>query len=294
MRPGRIPVELAERPFTSATAAKYGVTRSALRGTSWRRLHRGVWVATDVALSYAILLAAARLAMPVDAVLCGLSACTAWGIDVRRADDRLVYVGFAEQVPRKRAGLVLRELLLRPDEVVVRDGWLVTTPVRTAFDCARWLPLVEAVVVVDALCHAGLLRLSELTRFAATHPGIRWVTRIARVVDISEPLSESPMETRLRLLLVLAGLPRPRAQLVIRDITGAFLGRVDLVYEAQRLVIEYDGAEHWTQRRADDRRRDRLRTNGWTVLVYSAEDYFQNPHTITAQVAAELRKVIVR
>ena len=52
------------------------------------------------------------------------------------------------------------------------------------------------------------------------------------------------METRLRLLLVLSGLPRPHAQVRITDEAGRFLGRPDLCYPEQRLCLEYDGGAH--------------------------------------------------
>jgi hypothetical protein len=52
------------------------------------------------------------------------------------------------------------------------------------------------------------------------------------------------MESRLRLILVFGGLPRPVSQFVVRDRTGMFVARVDLVYPEQRLAIEYEGDHH--------------------------------------------------
>jgi len=149
----------------------------------------------------------------------------------------------------------LRQLALKNDEVVRSGRWLVTTPLRTAFDCSRWLPRVDSVVVVDALAHAGLIDLDDLLTFAARHPGVRWVRRVASVVAVADPLSESPMESRLRLLLVQAGFTGVRSQLDVRDEAGRFVGRLDLAFEESRVAVEYDGAWHWTRRRADDRGR---------------------------------------
>jgi very-short-patch-repair endonuclease len=56
------------------------------------------------------------------------------------------------------------------------------------------------------------------------------------------------------------------------------------------LAIEYDGALHWAQRRADDRRRDLMRELGWDVLVVSSEDYYQTPGLIVAKVRGALVK----
>ena len=254
----------------------------------WRQLFRNVWIAAHLPLDRATWLAAARLVLPVDAVLCGLSAVDSYGVDVRSLDDTTVHAAFEGQVPRKRRGLLLRQLALRPEEVLKRGGWLVTTPLRTAFDCARWLPLVEAVVVIDALAHAGFFEPGELLAFAAAHPGWRWVTRVAKAATLADSRSESPMESRLRLLLVRAGLGGLHPQLNVFARDGSFVGRLDLAFEAQRVAVEYDGAWHWGQRRDDDRRRDAIRRLGWTVIVVSAEDYYKDPAGIVRRVREAL------
>jgi hypothetical protein len=107
-------------------------------------------------------------------------------------------------------------------------------------------------------------------------------------MGLIEPASESPMETRLRLLMLDAGLPRPIAQHVVHDSSGRFVARLDLAYPAKQLAIEYDGALHWDQRRADDRRRDALRALGWTVLVVSSEDYYRTPDALIAKIRRAL------
>jgi hypothetical protein len=117
-----------------------------------------VWVSAAVELDRSIWRDAARLVMPLDAVLCGVFAVSEHGVDVRSADDHDVHIAIDGQVPRRRPGMVLRQVALQPDEVMVVGRWLVTTPLRTAFDSARWLPFVEALVVVDALAHAAAMR----------------------------------------------------------------------------------------------------------------------------------------
>lgn len=54
----------------------------------------------------------------------------------------------------------------------------------------------------------------------------------------------SPMETRLRLLLVLAGLPRPVAQHPVQDPLTRTAVRLDLAYPDRRIGIEYEGGHH--------------------------------------------------
>jgi hypothetical protein len=60
------------------------------------------------------------------------------------------------------------------------------------------------------------------------------------------PGAESRPETLLRLLLGRAGLPEPEVNVDIRDDSGRFLGRADLVYPPWRTIVEYDGDQHRT------------------------------------------------
>jgi very-short-patch-repair endonuclease len=98
------------------------------------------------------------------------------------------------------------------------------------------------------------------------------------------------MESRVRVLLVCGGLPTPVSQFEVFDPPGHFVARLDLAFPEAKLAVEYDGAQHWQQRRADDRRRDALRALGWTVLVYSAADYYQDPTRIVGDVRAALSR----
>ena len=54
--------------------------------------------------------------------------------------------------------------------------------------------------------------MSDLVGWLETHKRFPGNVRLQRAIELAEPATESPMETRLRLLLVLAGLPRPQGQ----------------------------------------------------------------------------------
>ncbi|HVV75189.1 MAG TPA: DUF559 domain-containing protein [Mycobacteriales bacterium] len=289
MRRANVPVELTTGPFTTAQAAAAGVTRSALRSEPWRGVFRDVWIHASVELTRPVRLDAVRLVLGRWAFVCGHTAAWLHGIDAWDRKSDLVWVGCPTgRRLRTRMGCYTREITVADSDLTLCDGVLVTTPVRTAYDCARWLSPVERVVVADALALEGLITADDLAAYRTLHPGIRHVRRVDEVLGALDPLSESPMETRVRMLLVQAGLPRPTSQHVIRDANGAFVARVDLAYLGARLVIEYDGAFHWEQRREDDRRRDAIRTLGWQVLVVSADDYFKTPQQLIRSVRAAL------
>ena len=103
------------------------------------------------------------------------------------------------------------------------------------------------------------------------------------LVAMAEP-AESPMETRLRWLLVRAGLPTPEVQATLNDNEGRFVGRADLYYASARLVVEYDGGNHRDRLVADDRRQNNLINSGYTVLRFTSADVYGQPEVVVAQV----------
>lgn len=105
-------------------------------------------------------------------------------------------------------------------------------------------------------------------------------------IPLLEPRSDSPPETRLRLLLVRAGLPRPAAN---RDVVvdGAWLAPPDLSYPQLRIAIEYDGDHHRTSRaqwQRDIGRRRVLEDAGWLLIVVTSDDLNRPPHEILERV----------
>src|SRR6202011_5095296 len=94
----------------------------------------------------------------------------------------------------------------------------------------------------------------------------------------------SPMETRLRMVVVLNGLPRPEVQVTVRDETGFPIGRTDLYYPAHRLGLEYDGETHRASLAEDNRRQNRLLLADVRLLRFTASDVFRRPDSVVAQV----------
>jgi hypothetical protein len=276
---------LRYRPFTTAEARTAGLTSSALKGGEWRHVFRDVWVHVSVEDTKATRVEAAKLVLGSDGFICGLTAAWIFGVDVQDRRGLLVWVGRQTgDWRRARPGCLVREITIGAADLDRIDGCWVTNPVRTAFDCARWLSLTEAVVVADAFAHAGLVTRDELADYTRTHRRLRGVTQADAVVSLMEPLSESPMESRLRMLLITAGFEAPVAQYVVRNGQGDFVARADLAYPDRRIIVEYDGALHWDQRREDDRRRDAIRALGWTVLVASRSDYYEGPQAFLTQL----------
>jgi len=256
-----------------------------MKGSEWRHVFRDVWVHSSVPDTTAMRIEAVKLVLGEEGFICGLTAAWIYGVDVQDRRGLLVWVGRRTgDWRRARPGCLVREITIEAADLDRVDGCWVTNPVRTVFDCARWLSLSEAVVVADALAHGGLVSRENFTAYTRAHRRLRGVTQADRVAVLMEPLSESPMESRLRVLLVSKGFETPVAQYVVRNSDGDFVARADLAYPDRRIIVEYDGALHWEQRRADDRRRDAIRALGWTVLVASRSDYYEHPHEFVTQL----------
>jgi very-short-patch-repair endonuclease len=128
---------------------------------------------------------------------------------------------------------------------------------------------------------------SALGLYAQAVKGRHGAARLRKLVDVTAP-AESPMETRLRWMLLEAGLPRPEVQTNLHDAEGNFIARADLYYPAARLVIEYDGSTHKTSLAEDNQRQNRLVQAGYRLLRFTAGDLHNRPQGAVAQVRSLL------
>ena len=276
-RRGRLPKELMLGPFTLADARRAGLDRWHLEGANWRRLGYGRYVWSGLRDTPELKLAAARPRLPAMAVFSGLTAAWLHGLDVAGCEPIEATIPNGVGISA-RSGIAVRRSALGRDEVVERRGIRVTSILRTLSDLCIRLSATEAVVVVDMALHAGFVSLAQLNGVAS----------LRRVAGLAEPASESPMESRLRMVLVLGGLPRPQAQASIHDSQGHFPGRLDLYYPDHRLGLEYDGAVHRTSLAQDNRRQNRLLGEGIRLLRFTAADVLHNPASVIAQVRTML------
>ncbi len=150
------------------------------RGSAWRRTTRGYFVPSTIPDSTAQRILDVAPLIPPSGALAGWVAAYISGADVLDGLDPFTMA--RQPLPVHlgrdlgRAGLphvrYVRERLPETDRQI-RHGLPVTTPLRTAFDGARWAPnLVEAVVFLDQVAHAQRLDLAELDGWCT--PGARW------------------------------------------------------------------------------------------------------------------------
>jgi hypothetical protein len=264
-----------------------GVTDWRLRTVAFRRLFHDVYVDRAAELTPVLLARAALLVVP-DATVSHHSAARLWGAIV--PDDGLVHLA----CPSRRAqveGIRSHRFGLTKATTVWR-GVPVTTPMQTFLDLATVLDLVDLVVLGDSLVRRKRVTVDLLVEAATAHRGAggRLARRAALLVRADV---DSAMETRLRMLMVLSGLPEPVVNHKIRWPDGQVRFRFDLSYPDAGLVIEYDGRQHagsTTQWGSDLGRREWLDGNGWRIVVVIATDLHRTPAATLQRIRAAMRQ----
>lgn len=143
-------------------------------------------------------------------------------------------------------------------------------------------------MIFDAALHRRMVGKGQLHLWIDAHRGFRGIGVLRQALVLADHRAESPMETRLRLLFVLAGLPRPSVQVRLYDSRALLLARPDLYYPIHRLAIEYDGATHRHSLAADNRRQNRLLEAGYRLLRFAAEDVLTTPQETVRTVCRAL------
>lgn len=256
-----------------------GVGDKVLRGPAFVSPFPGVFVRAGDADDPAVRAAAVLAAFPAGACLSHASAARIWRFPVDLPATDWVSVP-RSQDRRRRAGIeCVVSLGLGDAQVVVRAGARTTTPIRTFLDLGARCGLVDLVAIGDHLVRRHGLTREDVWRATAAFSGAgaRQLRRAAALVRAGV---DSGPESRLRMLLVLAGLPEPEVNLVIRDEWGEPVRQHDLGYPSARLALEYDGRHHIEREdrwHKDLARREAMDRLGWRTLVITATDLFREP-----------------
>ncbi len=216
------------------------------------------------------------------ALLSGPSAARAWGYDVpARWPDEIT----VDSQLRHRQGLRVVRRPVAAAHRAVAGKLPVTSEARTVADvlCRPWL---DTLWLLDQALVRGL---DTAAVEACLEPGQRGCRRARRLLPLGRPGAESPLESRVRLSLVSAGLPEPALQHVVTT-DGRFVARVDLAWPELRLGLEADGVAWHGDPAAlhgDRVRQNALAILGWTVLRATWADTY-DPERLVAVVAQAL------
>lgn len=148
---------------------------------------------------------------------------------------------------RRRPGVIVHEERIAPDEITYVGELPVTSVARTALDLGRHLPRDRAIAHLDALAAATGVTAVDALALIDRYRGARGVRRARAALALMDGGAQSPEETRVRLMLIDAGLPAPRTQIRLADgYDEAFL---DMGYDEPMVGLDYDGLHHSENRR---------------------------------------------
>lgn len=306
-----IPARLRGSAFRTADAGFHETTRGRLRGADVEHPFRGIsTVYLDVTSTYGLCLAFEPLlgggqlfSHTTAARLYGMPLPGIAGESGFVADDGIVHVAVLGEQSRPRRRGVVSHGLTAADV----DGDLVLgLPVVSA--CDTWCHLAakltrEDLVAVGDFLISGrritggreppLATLEDLERAVHKHAGrrgarsLRWALLRLRTDVDSRP------ESRLRLLLVAAGLPEPLVNQPVLVDAGRRTVHPDLSYPRLQIAFEYEGDGHRTDKRRfrqDIARRELYESAGHRVIRVTADDVFVAPQPFIARVRRVIRE----
>lgn len=290
----------------SRDAASHGLSRHDLGRPWWEAPTRGVRVPTGSVDGVAARCRAALEILPSSAAFSHVTALRLLGIEVpwrldRRFDggdegpERLHVVVPRRDLRPQREDIVAHTCSQPALEVGAWHGLPVTTPAQTWLHLSHGLSMSELVVLGDCMTRrknpaTTTEQMREL--LAATHK-MRGIVSARAAIEHVVAGTDSSMESRTRMILVSAGLPRPQVNVPAVDSSGAFLALPDMSYPALRIAIEYDGDIHRTDPetwRRDVERRQRLEGAGWLIITVTADDVIRHPDRLIRRVRAALAR----
>ncbi|RAV06795.1 hypothetical protein DQP55_23595 [Mycolicibacterium sp. GF69] len=250
----------------------------------FRPVFRGVYAPNGVELSIRDRAIAAWLASRRRGVIAGVAASALHGAPWV---DPSQPIELSAVRIRPQPGLIPRADIIADDEVTMIGGLPVTSRVRTAFDIGRRLHRTEALARLDALMWNQHYDIDKVAQLGRRHSHVTGLARLSELLPLVDGGAASIPESRVRLWLHDAGLPRPETQIpvIIGHRPQAWL---DMGWQEFHVAVEYDGDHHRKNRRQyvkDIARLRMLESLGWIVVRVIAED---KPRDVVARVEAAL------
>jgi hypothetical protein len=295
-KPAPLPVGFDGSHFATVDAIAAGITPARLRASDLTAPFRGVRTADSLEISLRSRLLAYRVHMADDEVFSHITAAQLYGVPLPSELERMstihVSVQFPSHPPQVRG--VSGHRLWVPIAPRTKDGFRMISPARTFTQLAALLAHDDLVVAGDYLVRRRnpLCSMVELAAAVASMGAARGALAARLALPEIRSGTDSPMETRSRLLIVRAGLPEPVIHYEVHDQNGDFVGTPDLAYVKERIAIEYQGSEHWTDPRVfaeDVERRILFERAGWFVILILKNHIYTNPHWTAERIREALR-----
>lgn len=276
-------------PFTRQRALMAGLSDADLTGTAYQQLFWGVYISSEVKATLVVRALAALMVAPPGSVVSHHSAASLWGGIAPDSGD--VHLTMPVGNRQKTRGIRSHRPVRMPTPGS-RRGLPVTSPEQTFIDLAPHCDLVQLVTLGDSLVRAKATTPARLMA-ACDRSLARQAALARRAASLVRAKVDSPMESRLRMLMVLAGLREPRVNVEICHDDGRVRYRLDLSYPDHTLAIEFDGRHHVeirAQWEGDVIRREDLEADGWRFVVVTSSQLYGSPGVVLDRIVAAMRE----
>ena len=189
--------------------------------------------------------------------------------------------------PYGRAKVIRHSAELPAEHVTTLYGVPVTTAARTVIDIARRSTFMEGVVVADSALQERHTSKTELRRVLAWCERWPGTGQARKVVDFTDGLAESVLESCARVAFRDQGLPPPELQVHITGRDGRLIARVDFCWRRYHTIAEADGLLKYESggKAIAELKRDRLlREAGYEVIHFTWQELFGDPALVAARI----------
>ncbi len=213
------------RPFTRAQARRAGIPLRTLLGSTFHKVVWDQYVSREVPVTTKVRAQSALRLSPPGSHVSHHTAAELWGavapaqscthVTLPSVNGRLVRAGIKSHYGGPRAATTLK-------------GLPISTPEQTFLDLASvGVELVDLVIVADGLIKQERTTTAQLMAAAGSWQG-RGRPLAVRAAGLARAGVDSVQETRVRLLVVLAGLPEPKVNVIMRAEDGEWRRRYDM------------------------------------------------------------------
>lgn len=155
--------------------------------------------------------------------------------------------------------------------IVTVDGVRCTSPAATFAQLGAYCSLEDLVAIGDSLtCRDAMLRRAEveqLQRFVDRAGQFFGKANVSRALRLIRSRTDSPAETRMRLMAMQYGLPCPQTDVVIAKEPLEI--RLDAGWPEYRIGMEYQGKHHREQYENDLIRGNGILRTGWIAFQFT-------------------------
>ena len=179
-----------------------------------------------------------------------------------------------------------------PADVMVVDGIPCTSLARTLLDLAEVVDrrgLERAIDRAEVLRLLDMLAVNDVIARANGRRGVALLRSVLGEHDPGSTITDSDLEELLLAICRTAGLPTPEVNVWVPVPGEQF--KVDFLWRRKRLVVETDGRDVHTTRRAFERDRERdqrLMLAGWRVVRFTWRQLTREPERVAATLRALL------